>query len=39
MEIVSAIDEVVQSTAQAIRDLKALRRSLLTEILSANDNG
>ena len=39
VEIVSAIDEVVQSTAQAIRDLKALRRSLLTEILSANDNG
>ena len=39
VEIVSAMDHVIQSTEQAIRDLKALRTSLLTEILSVNDNG
>jgi type I restriction enzyme S subunit len=39
VEIVSSMDDVIQSTEQAIRDLKVLRRSLLTEILSVNDNG
>ena len=39
VEIVSAMDHVIQSTEQAIRDLKVLRRTLLTEILSVNDNG
>ena len=39
VEIVSSMDEVIRATKQAIQDLKALRRSLLTEILSVNDNG
>jgi type I restriction enzyme S subunit len=39
VEIVSSMDEVIRATKQAIRDLKALRISLLTEILSVNDNG
>ena len=39
VEIVSAMDHVIQSTEQAIRDLKVLRRTLLAEILSVNDNG
>ena len=39
VEIVSSMDEVIRVTKQAIRDLKALRMSLLAEILSVNDNG
>ena len=38
-KVANLLDEVNQSTEMAIQDLKALRRSLLTEILSANDNG
>ena len=39
VEIVSSIDDVIQATKQAILDLKVLRRSLLTEMLSVNDHG
>jgi type I restriction enzyme S subunit len=38
-KVANLLDEVNQSTEMAIQDLKALRRSLLTEILSVNDNG
>jgi type I restriction enzyme S subunit len=37
-KVANLLDEVNQSTEMAIQDLKALRRSLLTEILSMNDN-
>ena len=39
VEIVSSMDEAIRATKQAIRDLKVLRGSLLTEILPVNDNG
>jgi type I restriction enzyme S subunit len=39
VEIVSSMDEVIRATKQAIRDLKVLRGSLLTEILSVDDHG
>ena len=38
VEVVSSMDDVIRATKQTIHDLKELRRSLLTEILSVNDN-
>ena len=36
IEVVSSMDEVIQSTEQAVDDAKALRSGLLSDLLSGN---